>query len=318
MLTDDVATIARGRAVLESLLANLERVIVGKRPVVELAAAVLAASGHLLLTDVPGVGKTMLGRTLARSIGGTFKRVQCTPDLLPSDITGGIVYDAGDGGFRFVPGPLFAHVVLADELNRTTPRTQAAFLEAMDEGQVTADGTAHPLPRPFFLIATLNPLEHHGTYPLPEGELDRFLASASLGYLPVAEEAEMVARQQHSHPLEQLRAVTEPAEVLALQEAVRGIRIDPSLLRYAVEIVAATRERAEVVIGGSPRASLGMARLAQARAMLHGRDYVLPDDIKNLAGAVLPHRLVMRGGSAAARGVVDEILTRIPVPVARG
>ena len=315
MPSDSVATIDRGRAVLESLLANLERVIVGKRSVIELSAAVLAASGHLLLTDVPGVGKTMLGRAMARSIGGTFKRVQCTPDLLPSDITGGMVYDAGHAGFRFVPGPLFANVVLADELNRTTPRTQAAFLEAMDEGQVTADGTAYPLPRPFFLIATLNPLEHHGTYPLPEGELDRFLASASLGYLTVAEEAEMVARQQHSHPVDQLRAVTEPAQVIEVQDAVRGVRVDPSLMTYAVEIVAATRDRSEVLIGGSPRASLGLVRLAQARSLLFGRAYVLPDDIKELAGYVLPHRLVMRRGGEAARGLVQEILASAPVPV---
>jgi MoxR-like ATPase len=315
MSADAVATIDRSRAVLESLLENLERVIVGKRPVIELAAAVLAASGHLLLTDVPGVGKTMLGRAMARSIGGTFKRVQCTPDLLPSDITGASVYDAGGAGFRFVPGPLFANVVLADELNRTTPRTQAAFLEAMDEGQVTADGTTHPLPRPFFLIATLNPLEHHGTYPLPEGELDRFLASASLGYLPVAEESEMVARQQRSHPISHLYAVTEPVQVLEVQDAVRAVRVDPSLTKYAVEIVAATRGRAEVLIGGSPRASLGLVRLAQARALLFGRDFILPDDIKELAGAVLPHRLVMRGGGEAAPILVEEILTRIPVPV---
>jgi MoxR-like ATPase len=311
-----VATAARGRTVLESLLANLEHVIFGKRPVIELSAAVLAAAGHLLLTDVPGVGKTMLGRAMARSMGGTFKRIQCTPDLLPSDITGGMVYDSGRGGFRFVPGPLFANVVLADELNRTTPRTQAAFLEAMDEGQVTADGTSHPLPRPFFLIATLNPLEHHGTYPLPEGELDRFLASASLGYLTVPDEARMVISQQRSHPIEGLQAVTEPAEVLEVQEAVREVRVEASLSTYAVEVVAATRQEPDVLIGGSPRASLGLVRLAQARALLLGRDFVIPDDIKQLAGAVLSHRLAMRGGSEMARSVVQDILARLPVPIA--
>jgi MoxR-like ATPase len=278
--------------------------------------AVLAASGHLLLTDVPGVGKTILGRAMARSIGGTFKRVQCTPDLLPSDITGGTVFDAGRSTFRFIPGPLFANVVLADELNRTTPRTQAAFLEAMDEGQVTADGATHPLPRPFFLIATLNPLEHHGTYPLPEGELDRFLASASLGYLTVAEEAEMVARQQRSHPFDQLRPVSEPAQLIEVQDAVRAVRVDPSLIRYAVEIVAATRDRSEVLIGGSPRASLGLVRLAQARALVLEREFILPDDIKELADAVLTHRLVMRAGGEPPRVLVQEILARVPVPVA--
>jgi len=314
---ETVDTVLSGREVLDALVGNLERVIVGKRPVVELAMAVLAAGGHLLLTDVPGVGKTVLGRAMARSIGGTFKRVQCTPDLLPSDITGGMVYDAGRSTFRFVPGPLFANVVLADELNRATPRTQAAFLEAMDEGQVSADGAAHPLPKPFFLIATLNPLEQHGTYPLPEGELDRFLASASLGYLSVADEAVMVARQQHSHPVDLLRAVTDPMQVLQVQDAVRRMRVDPTLITYAVEIVAATRDRSDVIFGGSPRASLGLVRLAQARALLAERDFVVPDDIKGSARAVLVHRLVMRGRGDTASALIDEILSRVPVPVFR-
>ena len=316
-MPETVDTVLSGREVLDALVGNLERVIVGKRPVVELAMAVLAAGGHLLLTDVPGVGKTVLGRAMARSIGGTFKRVQCTPDLLPSDITGGMVYDAGRSTFRFVPGPLFANVVLADELNRATPRTQAAFLEAMDEGQVSADGAAHPLPKPFFLIATLNPLEQHGTYPLPEGELDRFLASASLGYLSVADEAVMVARQQHSHPVDLLRAVTDPMQVLQVQDAVRRMRVDPTLITYAVEIVAATRDRSDVIFGGSPRASLGLVRLAQARALLAERDFVVPDDIKGSARAVLTHRLVMRGRGDTASALIDEILSRVPVPVFR-
>ena len=316
-MPETVDTVLSGREVLDTLVGNLERVIVGKRPVVELAMAVLAAGGHLLLTDVPGVGKTVLGRAMARSIGGTFKRVQCTPDLLPSDITGGMVYDAGRSTFRFVPGPLFANVVLADELNRATPRTQAAFLEAMDEGQVSADGAAYPLPKPFFLIATLNPLEQHGTYPLPEGELDRFLASASLGYLSVADEAVMVARQQHSHPVDLLRAVTDPMQVLQVQDAVRRMRVDPTLITYAVEIVAATRDRSDVIVGGSPRASLGLVRLAQARALLAERDFVVPDDIKGSARAVLVHRLVMRGRGDTASALIDEILSRVLVPVFR-
>ena len=316
-MPETVDTVLSGREVLDTLVGNLERVIVGKRPVVELAMAVLAAGGHLLLTDVPGVGKTVLGRAMARSIGGTFKRVQCTPDLLPSDITGGMVYDAGRSTFRFVPGPLFANVVLADELNRSTPRTQAAFLEAMDEGQVSADGAAHPLPKPFFLIATLNPLEQHGTYPLPEGELDRFLASSSLGYLSVADEAVMVARQQHSHPVDLLRAVTDPMQVLQVQDAVRRMRVDPTLITYAVEIVAATRDRSDVIVGGSPRASLGLVRLAQARALLAERDFVVPDDIKGSARAVLVHRLVMRGRGDTASALIDEILSRVLVPVFR-
>ncbi len=300
---------------LEALVANLERVIVGKRPTVELAVAVLAGGGHLLLQDVPGVGKTMLGRAMAKSIGGIFKRIQCTADLLPADITGGMLYDAGRGALRFVPGPLFANVVLADELNRTTPRSQAAFLEAMDEGQVSAEGTAYPLPKPFFLIATLNPLEHHGTYPLPEGQMDRFLVSTSLGYPSLDEEVEVVAGQVHAHPIEALRPVVESVDILRLQEAVRLVHVERSLLAYAVQIVSLTRNQPDVVLGGSPRASLGLVRLAQAWALLRGRDFILPDDLKLLAPAVLCHRLVTRARGSSPAAIVHEVLAHVPVPV---
>lgn len=300
---------------LDALVTNLERVIVGKRAILELAAASLAAGGHLLLQDIPGVGKTVLARAMAKSIGGTFKRIQCTPDLLPTDITGGMIYDAGRSAFRFVPGPLFAHIVLADELNRTTPRSQAAFLEAMDEGQVSVEGAAYQLPRPFFLIATLNPLEHYGTYPLPEGQLDRFLLSASLGYPSLAEEVEVVAAQIEAHPVEMLAPVVAPDDVLRLHRAVRGVHIDRSLLVYAVEIVSQTRRQPGVALGGSPRASLGLVRLAQAWALVHGRDFVLPDDLKRLAPGVLSHRMILRTRSASPAAIVEEVLARVPVPV---
>ncbi|MBI4278721.1 MAG: MoxR family ATPase [Armatimonadetes bacterium] len=309
-------TAATGAAL--RIIENLERVIVGKRFTLELAVACLLAEGHLLLQDVPGVGKTVLARALARSMGVTFKRIQCTPDLLPSDITGGPVYDPATGALRFVPGPVFAHVVLADELNRTTPRTQASLLEAMDERQVSADGTTYPLPRPFFVIGTLNPVEHHGAYPLPEGQLDRFLLTASLGYLTLEQEVEMVTRQARVHPLEDLAPVTGPDEVRALQDAVRAVHVDRSLTEYAVRIVATTREHPAVQLGSSPRGSLGLTRAGQAWAVLAGRSYVLPDDLKRLAPAVLAHRLIMRGapGTALARGVVEEVLGQVPVPVA--
>ena len=307
-----VALVARG---IDALTGNLERVIVGKRPELERAVAVLLAGGHLLLQDVPGVGKTVLARAMARSIGGTFKRVQATPDLLPSDITGGMVYDGGRGTLRFVAGPVFANVVLADELNRATPRTQSAFLEAMGEAQVSVEGTAYPLPQPFFLIATLNPLEHHGTYPLPEGQLDRFLASMSLGYPRLDDEVEVIARQQVAHPLDSLQPVVTPADVLHWQQEVRAARVDRSLMSYAAEIVAATRTHPEVVLGASPRASVGLVRLAQAWAVRDGREFVLPDDVKRLAPHVLAHRLMVRSRTVAAVALVEDILAGTPVPV---
>lgn len=303
-----------GPAQLHALIDNLEQVIVGKRETIELAVAALLSGGHLLVRDVPGVGKTVLARAVARSIGGTFKRIQGTSDLLPADITGSMVYDGARQDFRFVPGPIFANVVLADELNRATPRCQAAFLEALDEGQVTVEGTAHPLPKPFFLVATLNPVEHHGTYPLPEGELDRFLAATSLGYPTTAEEVEVVIRQQHVHPLDTLAAILEPADILRWQERVRDVYVDASLVDYAVRLVAATRDHPDVILGASPRASVGLTRAAEAWATLRGRDFVIPDDIKHLAPAVLGHRLITRAAGHVS-AVIADVLSQIPVPV---
>jgi MoxR-like ATPase len=308
---------ARAAQEIDALVANLERVIIGKRPVLDLVVSALLAGGHVLVQDVPGVGKTMLAKALARSIGGSYKRIQATPDLLPGDITGGMVYEAGRGALRLVTGPLFANIVLADELNRTTPRTQSAFLEAMDEGQVSIEGVANPLPTPFFLIATLNPMEHHGTYPLPEGQLDRFLVSASLGYPTVEHEVEVVARQQQTHPIDSLGVVTELSRVLDWQQLTRRVHVDRTLVAYAVHLAAATRSHSEAALGASPRASLGMVRLAQAWAFRHGRDFVLPDDLKLLAPAVLSHRLVPRSRIPTAT-IVEEILDRVPVPVLAG
>jgi MoxR-like ATPase len=304
---------------MASMVDSVERVITGKREAVELAMCALFGGIHLLIEDVPGVGKTMLARSIARSIDGAFKRIQGTSDLLPSDITGATMYDQATSAFNFVPGPVFANVLLFDEINRTGPKTQSALLEVMDEGSVSVDGNVYELPRPFFVAATRNPIEHHGTFPLPEGELDRFGISIAIGYPDAAAESEIVAKQLVTHPLEDLEPVLSPDEVVAHQNAVRTVHVESSVLDYIVAISRATREQPEVSLGASPRGSVALTRAAQARAVLSGRDFVTPDDVKYVAPSVLAHRVLLTGevgGTAdAAREIVMRVLDTVEAPV---
>jgi MoxR-like ATPase len=300
------------------ILDNMSRVIVGKTQSLELLLVALLADGHVLIEDVPGVGKTLMAKCLARSIGGTFKRVQFTPDLLPSDITGFNIYDRKAGGFQFQPGPVMANVLLADEINRTVPRTQASLLESMEERQVTVDGQTLPLPRPFFVMATQNPIELEGTFPLPEAQLDRFLLKIHLGYPDESEELAILERFQYEDPLETLHAVAEPKQVAMLQQERTRTRVAPPVREYIASIVRATREHPHLRFGASPRAALGLMRAAQAFAAIRGRDYVLPDDVKSLAHAALAHRLILddreqlRG--VRSKDILTEVLEGVSVP----
>jgi MoxR-like ATPase len=305
----------------ERILDNVERVIIGKTHEARLALITLLCGGHLLIEDVPGVGKTMLARAIAKSAGCEFARIQFTPDLLPSDVTGVSVYRQGTGGFEFRPGPIVAQVVLADEVNRATPKTQSSLLEAMEEHQVTVDGITHRLPEPFMVMATQNPIEYEGTFPLPEAQLDRFFLRVHLGYPSPTDEVLVMDAQQVTHPIEALRAVTSAPEVLELQRAVREVYVDPLIKQYIVSLVNATRDHESAYLGASPRGSLSLMRATQAYAMLDGRDFVQPDDVKILAYPTLGHRVIVAPGARVrevdAAQIVDECIERVPVPGVR-
>lgn len=300
---------------------NVEKVIVGKRHVIQMTLVSLLCEGHVLLEDVPGVAKTMLARAIAKSLGCTFARIQCTPDLLPSDITGSSVFNQKTLEFEFRPGPIMVQILLADEINRATPRTQSALLEAMAERQVTVDGVTYPLPRPFLVIATQNPVEHEGTFPLPEAQLDRFLIRLSIGYPGFADENQMLVRLQYGHPIETLEQVVTANDLLTAQKIVREVYVHEKVREYIVRLVHETRKHPDLLLGGSPRASQALFRTAQALAAIEGRYYVLPDDVKMMWGYVMEHRVILNPESRlqrkTTRTVLQSVLDSVPAPVER-
>ncbi len=301
----------------DKVLANVERVIVGKHGEVRLALVALMCRGHLLIEDVPGTGKTVLAKALARSLGCTFRRIQFTPDLLPSDVTGLSIYNQKTQEFEFRPGPIMAQVVLADEINRATPKTQSALLECMEEQQATIDGVSYPMPTPFLVIATQNPIEYEGTFALPEAQLDRFMLRLQLGYPTATEEIVILDEQKRLHPIESIDRVLDLDELRGMQQAVKEVYVDQAVASYIVRLTGATRDHGDVYLGASPRGSINLYRATQALAAISGRDYVIPDDVKQLAVAVLAHRLIVKSQASlrqvdSAR-VVQDVLTRVPV-----
>ncbi len=313
-----VKNLSSAKVTLDRLRQNLESVVRGKQGTIELLLCCLAANGHALLEDIPGTGKTTLAKTLAISTGCVFSRVQFTPDLLPSDIVGSSILNSVDGTFKFNRGPVFANVLLADEINRASPRTQSALLEAMGEQQVTVDGKTYPLQSPFLCLATQNPVEFHGTYPLPEAQLDRFMVRLNLGYVAIDEEMQILQSQRSGHPLDRLAAVADPGAIVEVQSAVEDVRIEESVLRYLLSLVTATRNHPSIKLGVSTRGSLQFSRIVRAMALMRGRDYVLPDDVKQLAEPVLAHRLVLDSRAKHAgtdkATLIAELAGKIPVP----
>ncbi len=310
------------RALAQSLVDNISTVIVGKRKIIELSLVALISKGHILIEDVPGVGKTMLARSVAVTTGCEFRRLQFTPDLLPSDVTGVSIYNQKTENFEFRPGPVMAQVVLADEINRATPKTQSALLEAMGERQVTVEGITYKLPEPFMVLATQNPIEYEGTFPLPEAQLDRFFMRISLGYPTREEEIAILDRREQADPIDQIRAACKPVDVIHLQNLADRVYIDPLVKQYIVDMASATRTHREAALGVSPRASLGLMKGAKAFALLQGRDYVVPDDVKGIAVSVMAHRVLL-SPSARMRGVsqesiVEEVMAETPVPGGAG
>jgi len=306
-------------ATASKIINNVEKVIIGKRQQLVLSLVAYFCEGHSLLEDVPGVAKTMLARALAKSVGCSTKRLQCTPDLLPTDVTGVSVFNQKTAEFEFRPGPIFAQIVLCDEINRTTPRTQSALLEAMAERRVSVDGQTYNLKPPFLVIATQNPVDHEGTFPLPEAQLDRFLVRLSLGYPGKEEEGKMLDRLKLVHPIDELGPIVTAADIVACQQAVREVHIDEKVRTYLLEIVQGTRQHDDVYLGGSPRASIALYRTGQALAAISGRDFVLPDDIKRMAPAVLGHRLILKPESRlrkqTAAAVINDIVAEVRVPM---